>query len=159
YKSVKQMRGELCTDPIKTTTDGKSTRFYDNWHYVGHDEPSVKFISSSPNSGNTMSYLMRVPIDPAKAPTSTGSVTDRGQLSVAPWCGLPLCDSASFPQNPCTADRDSNSGAIGTPADAGSAFMELQFSPPGYTPFIDSESCSATKWCAALTIDSLECDA
>ena len=35
--------------------------------------------------------------------------------------------------------------------------MELQFYPPGYTPFIDSPSCSATKWCAALTIDSLEC--
>ncbi len=36
--------------------------------------------------------------------------------------------------------------------------MELQLYPPGYTPFIDSESCSATKWCAALTIDSLECN-
>ena len=36
--------------------------------------------------------------------------------------------------------------------------MELQLYPPGYTPFIDSESCSETKWCAALTIDSLECN-
>ena len=36
--------------------------------------------------------------------------------------------------------------------------MELQLYPPGYTPFVDSESCSATKWCAALTIDSLECN-
>ena len=35
--------------------------------------------------------------------------------------------------------------------------MELQFYPPGYTPFIDNTSCSKTKWCAALTIDSLEC--
>ena len=35
--------------------------------------------------------------------------------------------------------------------------MELQLYPPGYTPFVDSESCSATKWCAALNIDSLEC--
>jgi hypothetical protein len=34
--------------------------------------------------------------------------------------------------------------------------MELQFYAPGYTPFIDSTSCSATKWCAAMTIDSLE---
>jgi hypothetical protein len=41
---------------------------------------------------------------------------------------------------------------------AGSAFMELQLYPPGYTPFVDSESCSVTKWCAALTIDSLECN-
>ena len=35
--------------------------------------------------------------------------------------------------------------------------MELQFYPPGYTPFVDSVSCSPTKWCAALTIDSLAC--
>jgi hypothetical protein len=159
FKSVKRMRGMLCTDPIKTVKGDDSYRFYDNGAYVGHDEPSVKFISNSPNSGNTMSYLMRVPIDPAKAPTGNGSVTDYGQLSVAPWFGLPLCDSASFPQNPCAADSDSNLGAIGNPADAGSAFMELQFYPPGYTPFIDNESCSATKWCAALNIDSLECNA
>ena len=35
--------------------------------------------------------------------------------------------------------------------------MELQFCPPGFTPFPDSASCSATQWCGALTIDSLEC--
>ena len=29
--------------------------------------------------------------------------------------------------------------------------------PPGFTPFVDSTTCSATQWCAALTIDSLEC--
>ncbi len=158
YHPVKRM-GDLCTDPIKTALGKKSWRFYDNGHYVGHDEPSVKFISSAPDSGNTMSYLMRVPVDPAKAPTATGSVTDYGQLSVAPWFGLPICDSASFPQNPCTPDSDANLGAINNANDAGSAFLELQFYPPGYTPFIDSESCSATQWCAALTIDSLECTA
>jgi hypothetical protein len=35
--------------------------------------------------------------------------------------------------------------------------MELQLYAPGYSPFVDSESCSTTKWCAALTIDSLAC--
>ena len=30
--------------------------------------------------------------------------------------------------------------------------------PPGYTPFVDSMSCSKTQWCAALNIDSLECN-
>ncbi len=35
--------------------------------------------------------------------------------------------------------------------------MELQFYPPGYGPFQDAISCSQTQWCAALTIDSLEC--
>jgi hypothetical protein len=78
-------------------------------------------------------------------------------LSVAPWFGLPLCDPQSYPQNSCTPDSDTNGGQLGDPNAAGSAFMELQFYPPGFTPFVDSTSCSTTKWCAALTIDSLEC--
>jgi hypothetical protein len=48
---------------------------------------------------------------------------------------------------------------MGSPTDAGSAFEEMQLYPPGYQPFIDGPSCDATRWCAALTIDSLECDA
>ena len=69
-----------------------------------------------------------------------------------------MCDPKSYPQNPCTPDSDSNVRLEQRPAAAGSAFMELQLYPPGYTPFVDSESCSVTKWCAALTIDSLECN-
>jgi hypothetical protein len=156
YKTVKKLAGDLCTDPIKVI-DGKGTRFVDNGWYVGHDEPSVKFISTAPGSGNTMTYLMKVPVDPRLAPTANGSVTNYGQDSIAPWFGLPMCDPDSYPQNPCTPDSDTNLGSISNPADAGSAFMELQLYPPGYTPFVDSESCSVTKWCAALTIDSLEC--
>jgi hypothetical protein len=156
YKAVKKLAGYLCTDPIKVV-DGKGTRFIDNDWYVGHDEPSIKFISNTPGSGNTMSYLARLPVDPRVSPTASGSVTNYGQLSVAPWFGLPMCDPKSYPQNGCTPDSDTNSGTISNPADAGSAFMELQLYPPGYTPFVDSESCSKTQWCAALTIDSLEC--
>jgi hypothetical protein len=156
YKTVRKLAGDLCTDPIKVV-NGKGERFDDNNWYVGHDEPSVKFISNTPGSGNTMSYLLKVPTDPSFAPTASGSVTNYGQLSVAPWFGLPMCDPKSYPQNPCTPDSDSNSGLISDPNAAGSAFMELQLYPPGYTPFVDSESCSVTKWCAALTIDSLEC--
>jgi hypothetical protein len=151
YDSVRQLAGDLCTDPIKII-NGKDNRFTDNGWYVGHDEPSTKFISSQPGSGNTMTYVMKMSTDPAKPPTANGSVLDYAQLSVAPWFGLPICDSKSYPQNPCTPDSDTND-----PNTAGSAFMELQFYPPGYTPFLDSTSCSATKWCAALTIDSLEC--
>src|SRR5579862_2278862 len=156
YKTVRKMAGALCTDPIEVS-DGKGQRLIDNGWYVGHDEPSVKFISSQPGSGNTMTYVMKVSKDPAKAPTSNGSVVDYAQLSVAPWFGLPMCDPKSYPQNSCKPDSDSNGGSISDPNAAGSAFMELQFYPPGYTPFIDSTSCSTTKWCAALTIDSLEC--
>ena len=35
--------------------------------------------------------------------------------------------------------------------------MELQLYPPGNPPYIDSASCDDSHWCAALTIDSLEC--
>jgi hypothetical protein len=35
----------------------------------------------------------------------------------------------------------------------GTAFMELQFYPPGWSPF-QSNVCDATRWCAAMTIDS-----
>ena len=103
-----------------------------------------------------MTYLTKIPVDPQAGPTPSGSVTNYGELSVAPWFGLPMCDPLSFPQNACIPDSDSNTG-LGAPTDAGSAFMELQLYPPGYTPFVDSESCSATQWCAALNIDSLEC--
>ena len=146
----------FCTDPVGRRYEGHRARFYDNGHYVGHDEPSVKFISSIPGSGNTMTYDMRLPKDPKRRPTTSGSVTDYEELSIAPWFGLPICDPKSYPQNPCTADSDTNTGLNG-PADAGSAFMELQFYPPGWTPFTDFGSCSATKYCSALNIDSLEC--
>jgi hypothetical protein len=155
YHAVRKLAGDLCTDP-KGFSNGKPAPFVDNGWYVGHDEPSVKFISSAPGSGNTMTYLAKLPVDPRRSPTPSGSVTNYGQLSVAPWFGLPICDPKSYPLNPCTPDSDTNVG-LNVPNAAGSAFMELQLYPPGYTPFVDSESCSVTKWCAALTIDSLEC--
>ena len=52
-----------CVDPVKIV-NGKRFRFEDNERYIGHDEPSVKFISSTPGSGNTMTYLTRIPVDP-----------------------------------------------------------------------------------------------
>ena len=68
-----------------------------------------------------------------------------------------MCDPKSYPQNPCTLDSDTNQSQINNPADAGSAFMELQFYPPGFGPFKDAVSCTQKYYCAALTIDSLEC--
>jgi hypothetical protein len=156
YGTVRKLAGITCTDPIRVLK-GKPTRFTDNGWYIGHDEPSVKFISTAAGSGNTMVYLMRVPRDTTKTPTPSGSVTAYGELSVAPWFGLPICDPKSYPQNGCTPRSDTNSGSASDPAAAGSAFMELQFYAPGYTPFNDNVSCSATHWCAAVNIDSLEC--
>jgi hypothetical protein len=160
YQAVKSGLGGLCTDPVAIGKDGDAYRFRDNGVYIGHDEPSIKFISSQAGSANQMTYTMRLPKDPSAAPgTSPASttVTDYAELSPAPWFGLPICDGKSYPQNPCTPDSDGNSGLINDPNGAGSAFMELQFYPPGYPPFNDAISCDATHWCAALTIDSLEC--
>jgi hypothetical protein len=153
YKSLDPQGRGRCTDPLERH-GSKATRFEDNGHYIGHDEPSVKFISHSRGSGNTMTYVMKLPVDPKKQPTATGSVTDYAELSVAPWFGLPMCDPNSYPQNPCKPDSDSNTG-LGAPTDAGSAFMELQFYPPGFAPFADNVSCDRTQWCSALNIDSL----
>jgi hypothetical protein len=157
FKSVKRM-GSLCSDPISIGADGSTYRFLDNNHYIGHDEPSVKFISSAPGSASTMTYLMKLAVDPKATPTVTSpAVSKYAQLSPAPWFGQALCDFKSYPQNACTPASDANGGGINDPNASGSAFMELQFYAPGFTPFIDAPSCDQTKYCAALTIDSLEC--
>ena len=70
----------------------------------------MKFISSRPGSGNTMTYVMKLSRDPKAPPTANGKVVDYAQLSLAPWFGLPICDPKSYPQNPCTPDSDTNSG-------------------------------------------------
>jgi hypothetical protein len=154
YTSIRRGMKATCVDPVQRK-NGEAYRFRDNGHYVGHDEPSVKFISHAPGSANTFSYVVQLPVDPVKAPTASGSVTKYGELSVAPWFGLPLCDPKSYPLNACKPDSDSNTGN-GKPTDAGSAFMELQFYAPGFAPFEDNLSCSPTQWCSALNIDSLE---
>ena len=78
------------------------------------------------------------------------------ELTPAIWFSLAMCDSNSYPQNPCIPDSDKNTGS-GLATDAGSAVLELQLYPPGYPPFINKISCDDTHWCAALTIDSLAC--
>jgi len=157
YQTIKMGMGPNCVDPL-AIENGQATRFYDNGRYVGHDEPSVKFISSAPGSGNDMTYVMRLSTDPKAAPIPTSLTVSRyAELSPAPWFGLPMCDPKSYPQNPCTPDSDTNQGQINNPKGSGSAFMELQFYAPGFTPFIDSVSCDAKRWCAAVNIDSLEC--
>jgi hypothetical protein len=159
-------RTMLCTD----LHGGKATggRFYDNGYYIGHDEPDLRFLSSRPGSGNNVTWTETLGTDPAAAPTVTSpghDVTHFLELSPAPWFSMTMCDPQSYPQNPCTPESDANApgpDCIGANpctqanAGAGSAFMELQFYPPGEAPFVDSISCDNTHWCAAVTIDSLE---
>jgi len=138
-------------------------RFFDNGHYIGHDEPDMTFLSNARNSGNDVSWTQTLPTDPAAAPTvaTPGSdVTHWFELSPAPWFSMAQCDPKSYPQLPCSPRSDDNApGAQGaTYPGAGGAFMELQFYPPGFAPiWTDGISCDNTHWCAAMTIDSLAC--
>jgi hypothetical protein len=120
-------------------------RGYDNGHYIGHDEPSVGFISTAPHSGNNVQWDFTLTRDrPLPA-------TQSFELFPAVWFAMALCDPNSFPNGSCVPDSDENNPSV-----AGSAFLELQFYPPGYPPFITQLSCDLTHWCAALNIDSLE---
>jgi hypothetical protein len=124
-----------------------SQRPYDNGWYIGHDEPSTGFISTLPHSGNSVQWEITLPSDqPLPAPQTFENM-------IAFWFAMAVCDDNSYPGGPCISDSDEN-----TPSEAGSAFVELQFYPPGFPPFITQISCDLRHWCAALNIDSLEAD-
>jgi hypothetical protein len=125
--------------------------------YVGHDEPSTLFYSNKAGSGNSMKYVLTLPKDPPPSPINTGT-SFNFQLHPAFWFGMAMCDTQSYPEqvSNCTPDSDTN---IVDPAVSsqhpGTAFMEMQFYPPGWVKWPAGNSCDATKWCAALNIDSL----
>ena len=144
-----------CPDPHGS--DGG--RFIDNGHYIGHDEPSVRFLSNRPGSGNNTTITENLPSDPKQLPTvkTPGKdVTHWFELSIAPWISTTVCDPNSAPLLPCTPRSDGNAPRGSFPG-GGAAFVELQFYPPGFAPFADNISCDNTHWCSALNIDSLEC--
>jgi hypothetical protein len=122
-------------------------RFEDNGHYIGHDEPAVQFNSQVPGSGNNVQYTLTLPKERPLPATQTF------ENQVTFWLSMALCDPGSFPQAPCKPDTDQNPNA------AGSAFLEMQFYPPGDAPFITQISCDKTHWCASLHINSVECTA
>ena len=137
-----------------------NNRFHDNGHYIGHDEPDMTFLSSAPRSGNDVTWTETLPRDPTALPTVAhpgSDVTHWFELSIAPWFSMDICDPNSYPQLPCEARDDANAPSGTRYPGAGAAFMEMQFYPPGFAPFADSISCDNTHWCAAMTIDSLEC--
>ena len=133
--------------------------------YTGHDEPSLLFYSDTAGAGNNQQYRLVIPQDPPILPRQDGTGgTFNFQNRIAFWFGMDLCDNQSAPEfthAPCTADSDSNifDGADPTKADyigrhPGTAFLELQFYPPGWVPFQNAISCDATQWCAAMAIFS-----
>ena len=137
--------------------------------YTGHDEPSLLFYSNTTGSGNNNNYRLVIPRDPPTLPTQDGTGgTFNFQDRIAFWFGMDLCDNQSAPEfthAPCTPNSDSNIFDGADPAQPdyigrhpGTAFLELQFYPPGWAPFQEAISCDATKWCAAMAIFSLNND-
>jgi len=124
-------------------------------HYVGHDEPSLLFNSNVAGSGNQMRYSGILPKEPS-ATNVPGKHSYDFQLYAAFWFGMAMCDTQSYPNTvkSCIPDSDANIAKAGSPFHPGTAFMELQFYPPGYVQQFDGFSCSATQWCVALNIDS-----
>ena len=159
----KPLRAFNCTDirgfagvSNANTWGGK---FYDNGVYIGHDEPDATFLSTKPGSGGNVQWNLTLGKDPTAAPTGATPGSDVShwfELTPAPWLSMAVCDGDSYPELPCTPNSDSNAPSASYPG-GGSAFLEMQFYPPGNAPWVDSESCNNTDWCAALTIDSLEC--
>jgi hypothetical protein len=147
----------LCADP----PDG----LVQDGYYVGHDEPSLLFYSSTEGSGNSSFYNVTLPIEPAALADAGGVNSFR--LYTALWFGMALCDSQSAPEfthAECKPDSDSNifDGSDPTMPDYaghrfGGAYMELQFYPPA-TSGQNPPSCDPNKWCAALNVDSFSAD-
>jgi hypothetical protein len=155
-------RPQMCTEVVDPVS-------YNGYVYPsGHDEPSVLFYSSVPGSGNSNRYQLTLPTDPVAAPLQSGTgSTWNFQLHPAFWFGMAMCDDQSAP-NPgvaCPADSDKNIHKSTNPNSAdylgltpGTAFMEMQFYPPGWGPVscTDASGNQDGKWCAALNIDSFQ---
>jgi hypothetical protein len=157
--------GSLCTEPFDNPS-------YYPGQYIGHDEPSTLFYSNTAGAGNNQVYKLTIPRDSARLPKQDGTGgTWNFQLHPAFWFGMALCDNQSAPNPggstlagpnvPCTADSDTNIFTGTTPGGTGyigqhpgTAFMEMQFYPPGWSN-AEQNVCDATRWCAAMTIDSL----
>ena len=156
-----EQTGILCAEARDNPGDG---------YYVGHDEPSLLFYSNQPGSGFNQIYRLRLPRDPPRVPRQDGSGgTWNFQLHPAFWFGMAVCDDqgdpnpggspSAGPNIPCVADSDSNIYADASPTSPhyigrhpGTAFMEMQFYPPGWV----NTNGTATQWTAALNIDTFD---
>jgi hypothetical protein len=157
------MNAALCTETVNPWNSAGQ--------YTGHDEPSLLFYSNTAGAGNSNLYQLTLPSDPPTAPSQDGTGgTWNFQLHPAFWFGMALCDDQSAPnpggssvgaQKLCTPNSDANIFTGTTPGapdylglTPGTAFLEMQFYPPGIAAKPFGVSCGNTQWCAAMTIDS-----
>lgn len=156
----------LCTQPF-----GPIPHVFGENQAGGRDEAAVIFYSAQPGSGNSSIYYLKLPNEPPTKPNQAGTGgTWNFELHRDFWFGMALCDTQSAPENntlTCTPNSDSNIADSPIPAacpsnfigcHAGTAYMELQFYPPGWAPFQmeGGISCDKAKWCAAMTIFSYD---
>ncbi len=159
-----------CDEPASLCAEPLDSIGYEG-AYTGHDEPSLLFYSNAAGSGNSNLYHVQLPSDPKVLPNQSGTAgTWNFQLHPAFWLGMALCDNQSAPEfthAPCAPDSDTNIFDGPNPAGAdyigkhpGTAFLEVQFYPPGWAPFQlpGGISCDPTQWCAAMAIFSLNRD-
>ena len=157
-----------CSEPYALCAEPADSIGYGG-EYTGHDEPSLLFYSNTAGSGNSSLYNVQLPTDPKVLPNQAGTAgTWNFQLHPAYWFGMALCDNQSAPEfthAPCTPNSDSNIFDGTDPAapdyigrHPGTAFLEVQFYPPGWAPWPPGVSCDATQWCAAMAIFSLNQD-
>ena len=147
-----------CKELLLCTEVSDNNAAFGNY-YVGHDEPVVEFYSNLNGAGYRQQYNVTMPIEPA-GPTSKTNGYDF-ELHPAFWFGVAMCDTQSYPEQrkTCTPDSDTNIvDPTKTTSAAGVAFEELQFYPPGWIRQFAGSSCDPTRWCVALTIDSLSED-
>jgi hypothetical protein len=157
----------LCVLHSQLCTEANAPWTWNGYTYIsGHDEPSLLFYSDKKGSGNSNNYQLTLPTDAPTPPAQGGSGgTWNFQQHPAFWFGMAMCDDQSAP-NPgvnCPADSDSNIHTGTDPSKPdylgntpGTAFMEMQFYPPGWGGVGTGVSCGPNnhQWCAALTIDS-----
>jgi hypothetical protein len=165
---AEQERRFLCNEGDPLCAETADAIGYEG-RYTGHDEPSVLFYSDRAGSGNNNRYRIVVPKDPPTLPKQDGTGgTFNFQDRIAFWFGMDLCDNQSAPEfthEHCTPNSDTNIFDGSDPArpdyigrHPGTAFLELQFYPPGWLSFENAISCDATKCCAAMAIFSLNSD-
>jgi hypothetical protein len=146
----------VCADPRNPTSD--DGRLSEHGKYIGHDEPDLNFASSKPGSGDNLSWTFTIGKDPSAAPTGNrpgADISHYFELTPALWISMNICDPQSYPILPCKPNSDANAPSGHYPG-AGGAFMELQFYPPGFAPWVDNISIDNQHWVAALNVDSLE---
>ena len=154
-----QERPFMCLDKYKSIGA--------NGAYTGHDEPTTQFTSQRPGSGGgQLTYNVTLPKDAVVKPnqTGTGGTWDFQQRGTF-WLSITMCDTESSPnfRKTCTPNSDANARFRSSDPNSpdyigkapGNAFMELQFYSPGWVPQFDGSGCSATQWCANMTIASL----